>query len=106
MESRRPPPKPAGSSCCQLAHYDFNSNGPPPSLHGHYSASSLLRGDPPLCVASVLSPSWFTPLVTFPLASTPKVPTFHTTASSKLSPPVCRMPLRSVSRYRRNSSHD
>ena len=106
MESRRPPPKSAGSSIRRLARYDFNVNGPPPSLHGHYSTSSLLRGGPPLCVASVLLSSRFNPLVTFPLASTPKVPTFHTTASSRLSPPVCRMPLRSVSRYRRSSSHD
>ena len=39
------------------------------SLHGHYPASSLLRGSPPLSGASVLSASWRWPLVPFPLAS-------------------------------------
>ena len=73
-ESCRPPPKPAGSSCCQLALYGSSADDPPPSLHGHYSASSLLRGDPPLDAASVLSPSWFNPLAAFPLATTPSFP--------------------------------
>lgn len=73
-ESCRPPSEPAGSSCFQLAHYGPDVDDPPPSLHGRYSASSLLRGSPPLDVASVLSPSWFTPLVAFPLASTPRFP--------------------------------
>ena len=31
---------------------------PTPSLHPHYETSSLLRVDPPLCSASVLSPLW------------------------------------------------
>jgi hypothetical protein len=31
---------------------------PTPSLHPHYGTSSLLRIGPPLCPASVLSPSW------------------------------------------------
>ena len=31
---------------------------PTPSLHPHYGTSSLLRVGPPLCLASVLSPSW------------------------------------------------
>jgi hypothetical protein len=74
LESCRPPPKPAGSSCCQLTHYGSSVDDPPPSLHGRYSASSLLRGDPPLDAASVLSLSWFTPLVAFPLAATPSFP--------------------------------
>ena len=39
------------------------------SLHGHYPASSLLRGSPPLSGASVLSASRLEPLVLFPLAS-------------------------------------
>src|SRR6266850_30157 len=73
-ESCRPLPKPAGSSCFQLAHYGSSADDPPPSLHGHYSASSLLRGDPPLDAASVLSLSWFNPLVAFPLAPTPSFP--------------------------------
>jgi hypothetical protein len=74
LESCRPPPKPAGSSCLQLTHYGPGVDDPPPSLHGRYSASPLLRGDPPLDVASVLSPSWFMPLVAFPLAATPSFP--------------------------------
>src|SRR5450631_1908722 len=41
----------------------------PPSLHGHYPASTLLRGSPPLSGASVLSASRLEPLVPFPLAS-------------------------------------
>ena len=39
------------------------------SLHGHYPASSLLRGSAPLTGASVLSASRFKPLVPFPSAS-------------------------------------
>src|SRR5262249_57104327 len=39
------------------------------SLHGHYPASTLLRGSPPLPGASVLSASRLAPLVPFPLAS-------------------------------------
>ena len=39
------------------------------SLHGHYPASSLLRGSPPLSGASVLSASRLEPLAPFPLAS-------------------------------------
>ena len=39
------------------------------SLHGHYPASSLLPGSPPLAGASVLSASRLEPLVPFPLAS-------------------------------------
>src|SRR5215471_12812145 len=38
----------------------------PPSLHGHYSASSLLRSSPPLPAASVLSASQFRCLYLFP----------------------------------------
>ena len=48
-ESRRPPRKPAGSSCFQWTQYDPSVDDPPPSLHhGSYSASSLLRDGPPL----------------------------------------------------------
>ena len=71
-ESCRSPAKPAGSSCCQLAHYGSDVDSLPPSLHGRYSASSLLPGSPPLSIASVVSPSWFRPLVAFPLPSTPR----------------------------------
>ena len=38
----------------------------PPSLHGHYPASSLLRSSPPLPAASVLSASQFRCLYLFP----------------------------------------
>src|SRR5260370_30799052 len=47
----------------------LNGNDPPPLLRGHYPASSLLRGSPPLSGASVLSASRLEPLVLFPLAS-------------------------------------
>src|SRR5438128_8876901 len=42
---------------------------PPPSLHGHYSVSSVLRGSPPLVGASVLSASQGYHLGPFPLSS-------------------------------------
>jgi len=38
----------------------------PPSLHGHYPASSLLRSSPPLPATSVLSASQFCCLYLFP----------------------------------------
>src|SRR6202040_316860 len=41
----------------------LNGDDPPPSLHGHYPASTLLRGSPPLSGASVLSASRLEPLV-------------------------------------------
>src|ERR1700686_3830562 len=47
----------------------LNGDDPPPLLHGHYPASSLLRGSPPLSGASVLSASRLEPLAPFPLAS-------------------------------------
>src|SRR5260370_827408 len=40
----------------------LNGNDLPPLLHGHYPASSLLRGSPPLSSASVLSASRLAPL--------------------------------------------
>src|ERR1700724_2303611 len=43
-----------------------NGDDLPPLLHGHYPASSLLRGSPPLSGASVLSASRLEPLVPFP----------------------------------------
>jgi Bacterial regulatory helix-turn-helix protein, lysR family len=46
-----------------------SGDDPPPSLHGHYPASTLLRGSPPLSGASVLSASRLEPLAPFPLAS-------------------------------------
>src|SRR5258707_13497498 len=47
----------------------LNGDDPPPLLHGHYPASTLLRGSPPLSGASVLSASRLEPLVPFPLPS-------------------------------------
>src|SRR6202165_1537986 len=44
----------------------LNGDDPLPSLHGHYPASSLLRGSPPLSGASVLSASRLEPLAPFP----------------------------------------
>src|SRR5918995_19299 len=45
---------------------DHSAVAPPPSLHGRYSASSLLRGSPPLLGASVLSASRVLRLCLFP----------------------------------------
>src|SRR5437870_8471929 len=45
---------------------DHDANGPPPSLRGHYSASSLLRDSPPLPCVSVLSASRGCRLCLFP----------------------------------------
>jgi hypothetical protein len=47
----------------------LNGDDLPPWLHGHYPASSLLQGSPPLSGASVLSASRLEPLAPFPLAS-------------------------------------
>src|SRR5258705_11438733 len=47
----------------------LNGDDSPPSLHGHYPASSLLQGSPPLSGASVLSASRLEPLAPFPLPS-------------------------------------
>src|SRR6266581_3587690 len=58
---------PPVSNRCRLTR--VNGDGPLPSLHGHYPASSLLWSSPPLAGASVLSASRFEPLVPFPLAS-------------------------------------
>ena len=56
-----------GSSRCRLTQP--NVGDPPPSLHGHYPASSLLWSSPNLAGASVLSASRLEPLAPFPLAS-------------------------------------
>jgi len=45
---------------------DPNAGDPPPSLHGRYSVSSVLRGSPPLTGALVLSASWSYHLRLFP----------------------------------------
>src|ERR1019366_6492678 len=48
-------PVQSGSSGCPLTR--FPPSDPPPSLHGHYAASSLLLGSPSLTNASILSAS-------------------------------------------------
>ena len=60
IERRAPPVDPLAQ---------VNGDDPPPSLHAHYPASSLLRGSPPLSGALVLSASRLEPLAPFPLAS-------------------------------------
>jgi hypothetical protein len=56
-----------GSSRCRLSR--SSGDDLPPSLHGHYPASTLLRSSPPLSGASVLLASRLSPLEPFPLAS-------------------------------------
>ena len=53
---------------------------------------SLLRDDPPLRHASILSPFVGWPLIGFSLGIMPQVPTFHTKAKTTLMPRVCRTP--------------
>jgi hypothetical protein len=82
-----------------------NPDDPSPSLHPHYRASALLRDGPPLCPASLLSPSRFQPLGVLaangrrdPRSSEPtaaagrQVHTFRTRARTTLAPPPCRTP--------------
>jgi hypothetical protein len=72
---------------------------PPPSLHGHYSASSVLRGSPPLTGASVLSASRFCRLRLFPSHRQPgsQVPyespdEIHAACTPDTAWPVSRFP--------------
>jgi hypothetical protein len=94
-----------GSSRIITVDHRTSQDDPPPSLHPHYRASQLPRGGPPLCRASVLSPSRFRPLGDlpsttgrrldshWPAASTRRqVPTFNTRAPTKLAPPPRRTP--------------
>src|SRR3954452_18694516 len=53
---------------------DLVAGDPPPSLHRHYPASSLLWGSPNLAGASVLSASWGRHLCLFPSHRRPQVP--------------------------------
>ena len=71
----------------------LNGDDLPPLLHGHYPASSLLRGSPPLSGASVLSASRLEPACGFSLGIAGQVLTFHTRARLSFAPPPCRMPL-------------
>ena len=76
----------SGSSHRWLAR--SNRNDLPPSLHGHYPASSLLHPSP--------AHRYFRPRGTsaciFSLTIAGQVLTFHTKAWSSFAPPVCRMP--------------
>ena len=98
-EGCRLPPGPAGSSCCQLTLIDHRVDGPPPSLHGNYPASSLLRSSPPLACASVLSASRFYRLCLFPYHRKPgsQVPYespdwSHAACTPDIAWPVSRFP--------------
>jgi len=66
LEDCRLPPRPSGSSGRPLTRIDPAASGPPPSLHGHYPASTLLWSSPSLTAASVLSASWDHHLCLFP----------------------------------------
>src|SRR5262252_9562613 len=74
--ARRLPPsaESSGSSRILPSWPMLNGDDPPPSLHGHYPTSSLLRGSPPLSGASVLSASRLEPLVPFPFTSPCRLP--------------------------------
>src|SRR5258708_1487288 len=98
-ESCRLRPRPVGSSCCQLTGSIPTLGGPPPSLHGHYSASAVLRGSPPLIGASVLSASGSSPLRLFPWHRQPgsQVPYespdwSHASCTPDIAWPVSRFP--------------
>src|SRR6266436_4476496 len=81
----------SGSSRCRLTR--SHGDDLPPSLHGHYPASSLLRGSPPLSGASVLSASRLEPLAPFPLASPARFSRSIQEPGRDSAPPTCRMPL-------------
>ena len=98
-EGCRLPPRPVGSSCCQLTRIDLNAGRLPPSLHGNYPASSLLRSSPPLACASVLSASRFSRLCLFPYHRKPssQVPYesldwSHASCTPDIAWPVSRYP--------------
>ena len=66
--------------------------------------SSRIQDDPPLNSSSVLSPSWFWPLVASPLASKFRFPRSAQPPHGKLRPPLMPDAAPPVNRYRRNSS--
>src|SRR6185312_10188594 len=63
----------------------------PPSRHGHYPASSLLRSSPPLPAASVLSALQFRCLY-LSLGIAGQVLKFRTRARTRVMPPIHRAP--------------
>ena len=83
---------------------DCDANDLPPSLHEHYSASSLLQGSPPLNSASVLSPSWFLHLWLFRLHRSLRFPRSVQLPHGKLRPPLMPDAAPPVGRYRRSLS--
>ena len=85
----------------QLGH---DANDLPSSLHGHYSASSLIQGSPPLNSAFVLSPSWFFHLWLLRLASKFRFPRSVQPPHSKLRPPLMPDAAPPVNRCRRSLS--
>jgi hypothetical protein len=85
---------------CRLQYYQahpvarwpgFLSSDPPPSLRGHYTASSLIRGSPPLTHASILSASCCC-TCTFSLVIIGQVLKFRVGAWLRFTPPVRRSP--------------
>jgi hypothetical protein len=99
FEGCRLPPRPAGSSCCQLTLIDLHAGRLLPSLHGNYPASPLLRSSPPLVCASVLSASRFCRLCLFPYHRKPgsQVPYespdwSHASCTPDIAWPVSRFP--------------
>jgi hypothetical protein len=79
------------SSCCQLTKSIPTRVTRPPSLHGHYSVSSVLRGGPPLTGAPVLSASRGFHLRLFPYHRQPGLK-FRTNARMRFTPPEHRTP--------------
>jgi transposase InsO family protein len=70
--------------CCRFDRF--------PLLHGHYSASTLLRNLPSLCRASVLWRLRGSLACASPFASRRQVLTFLVGACAMVMPPLCRMP--------------
>src|SRR5262245_32155130 len=105
MKNCRPSPRSVGSSCCQLTNVIGTRMTCPLRLHGHYSASSLLQGSPPLNSSSVLSPSWFCHLWLFRLHRSLRFPRSIQLPHGKLRPPLMPDAAPPVSRYRRSLSH-
>ena len=70
---------------------DPDAGDPPPSLHGHYSVSSVLRGSPPLTGALVFRPRGATACA-FSLIIASQVLKFHTKARMRFTPPEHRTP--------------
>jgi hypothetical protein len=66
-----------GSSRTIAVDQPASQDDQPPSLHPHYRASQLPRGCPPLCPASLLSPSRFQPLGVLAPGDRPRARPLH-----------------------------